>query len=50
MGKRFYLMVNAQTSVVLVVTQHQYLDKFIHWAIKERLNNHCNNKGLLGMK
>jgi len=24
--------------------------KFIHWATRERLNNHCNNNGLLGMK
>jgi len=24
--------------------------KFIHWATRGRLNNHCNNKDLLGMK
>jgi len=24
--------------------------KFINWAIRGRLNNHCNNKDLLGMK
>jgi len=24
--------------------------KFIHWSTRRRLNNHCNNKGLLGMK
>jgi len=24
--------------------------KFIHWATRGRLNNHCNNKDLLGIK
>jgi len=24
--------------------------KFIYWATRGRLNNHCNNNGLLGMK
>jgi len=24
--------------------------KFIHWATRGRLNNHCNNKDLLGTK
>jgi len=24
--------------------------KFIHWATRGRLNNHCNSKNLLGIK
>jgi len=26
------------------------MQKFIHWATRGRLNNHCNNKDLLGIK
>jgi len=36
-------------SIYSVKPSHVY-QKFIHWATKGRLNNHCNNKGLLGMK
>jgi len=29
---------------------YDYKQKFIHWATRGKLNNHYNNKGLLGMK
>jgi len=38
------------TQLKSITLKPDITQKFIHWATRERFNNHYNNNGLLGMK
>jgi len=46
----FYTKMDLLVSQLSLTRLNCTLKKFIHWVTRGRLNNHCNNKGLLGMK
>jgi len=44
----FYTKMDLYSQPTYPNTSNFYINqKFIHWATRGRLNNHCNNKGLL---